>query len=235
MKTSLYREENAGQRLFSAVALAVGIMCIAVLCSRVMAQRAQGLGVEEAIHYVLTHWPIYLTVNLVILFGVMVAAIALPYRFRVPAGEPAAIGMQRFKLNRLVITLCMLPLLTLLLEKIVSHAMSGTLRGLNALVYLGCAITLLLGTVWQWVSHPTPERLHALATGDTSRINDERMQMLRGTVAYHTLCISLGVLIPGGMIYEMIFLGIWPIHTLILVVVTGSTLLCAWWYWNRKL
>ena len=89
--------------------------------------------------------------------------------------------------------------------------------------------------VGYWVQRPSSERLYALGTGDTSRIHDERLQQVLGKAANTTLCIFAGVLILGGLVYETLVLGVWPILTAAEFV----TLLVIWTiatsYWNRRL
>lgn len=82
---------------------------------------------------------------------------------------------------------------------------------------------------------PSPEYLHALETGDLSRVQDERAQRAGGAAAVITLNVSLPILLFGGMLYEVLFRGEWPIRTGLEVVIILLIWSLASWHWNRTL
>jgi len=91
------------------------------------------------------------------------------------------------------------------------------------------------GALLFWLRKPTPEYLHALETGDVSRVQDERAQRVGGAAAVITLNISLLILLFGGVLYEVLFRGEWPIRTGVELVIILLVWSLASWHWNRAL
>jgi len=82
---------------------------------------------------------------------------------------------------------------------------------------------------------PTPEYLHALETGDLSRVQDERAQRVGGAAAAITLNVFVPILFFGGVLYEVLVRGEWPIRTGLEVGIILLMWSLASWHWNRAL
>jgi len=82
---------------------------------------------------------------------------------------------------------------------------------------------------------PSPEYLYALETGDGSRLQDERAQRVGGAAAALTLSVSLPILFFGGVLYEVLVRGEWPIRTYLELGVILLIWGLAGRHWNRVL
>jgi hypothetical protein len=74
-----------------------------------------------------------------------------------------------------------------------------------------------------------------MGADDESRINDGRAQLVRGKAAETTLNVFALPLIVGGLVYETLVLGVWPILTGSLIVILIGALGISTSYWNRRL
>ena len=94
---------------------------------------------------------------------------------------------------------------------------------------------VVAGSLLFWLKKPTPEYLHALETGDRSRLEDERAQRVGGAAAATTLSVFWPILLVGGVLYEVLILGELPIRSAaelgIVLLVWGV----ASWHWTRAL
>ena len=91
------------------------------------------------------------------------------------------------------------------------------------------------GALLFYLRKPTPEYLHALGTGDLSRLQDERAQRVGGAAAAVTLSIVVPILFLGGVLYEVLVRGEWPIRTGVELVIVLLVWSLAGWHWNRAL
>lgn len=87
----------------------------------------------------------------------------------------------------------------------------------------------------QWRIRLDSETLYMIETGDTSRVNDERMQQLAGKSAQTTMNFFLVFLLFIVLPYETIVSGYLPRITLIEIGVLFVTLTVATNYWNRRI
>ena len=91
------------------------------------------------------------------------------------------------------------------------------------------------GALLLYLRKPSPEYLHALETGDRSRLEDERAQRVGGAAAAITLSVFVPMLLFGGVLYEVLVRGEWPIRTGLEVGVILVVWSLASWHWNRAL
>jgi hypothetical protein len=109
--------------------------------------------------------------------------------------------------------------------------------GVGQLLWWLAGITLpVIGAIfWFWRRNPEHEAYIAQSTGDEAGLNDEREQLVKGKAATSTLYALAVPAILGGMLYETLFLGTYPVFTLC----SGGIGLIIWSvsykYWNRKL
>lgn len=149
-------------------------------------------------------------------------------------GTPVETGRIAWQRLRSFVALSFAPFLLVAAGMMIYHLVTDQWQDLDWILALLFLIfsTVLVGHL---LHRPSPERLYVLGTGDDSRVNDERAQMVRGKAAESTLGISAGVLVLGGMLYETLVLGTWPILTGSLIVILIGALGISTSYWNRRL
>lgn len=102
-------------------------------------------------------------------------------------------------------------------------------------VMLAVCLSLILLSVALWQAGASSERLYAISTGDTSRVNDERMQRVQEKAALVTMYIFQAFLVFAVLPYQAIVLGHWPAVTFVEIGVILVTSIAATTYWNRRL
>ena len=205
-----------------------------LFCLRVLLARLGGASMGEALRAALSfrelaHWG-----------WIAVAASALSFVYllvirRGAGGHGTAPGAVIWRRLRRVSVVCALIMLAYVAVGSVYFLMGGDgVEGWEwiPLLLLGLFAAGALLLYWR---KPTPEYLHALETGDLSRVQDERAQRAGGAAAVITLNISLLILFFGGALYEVLVRGEWPIRTGLEVVIILLIWSLASWHWNRAL
>jgi hypothetical protein len=196
--------------------------------------RQEGLGVGAAAARALSELPRKLPP---LLLGFAIGlTLVLVFLCRKPAAAdtPVEAGKIAWRRLQVWIGLSFAPILLIAAAMMIYHLATGQWQDLDwiAAVLFVIFSTVLVG---QLLHRPSPERLYVLGTDDDSRVNDERAQAVKGKAAETTLGIFTGILILGGILFETLVLGSWPILTGSLVVVLVGTLMVATSYWNRRL
>lgn len=155
---------------------------------------------------------------------------------RPTAEAPDAIdaGRAHWKRMRLFCTILLVPEIIFF----TTGLLYGLTRGQwDASHWPAVVMLFILGAllVWYWMSPPPKrEQLYALGTGDTSRVNDEREQMLTGKAAFTTFMIVIIVIGFGGSLYELFITGNTPWRANIAVGMIFMIYKVSRWYWARK-
>ena len=156
---------------------------------------------------------------------------------RPTAEAPDAIdaGRTRWKRMRLFCTILLVPEIIFFTTGLLYGLTRGQWDASHWPV-VGVLCMMVASLVWYWVSPPPKrERLYALGTGDTSRVNDEREQMLTGKAAFTTLMIVIIVIGFGGSLYEAFITGNIPWRANIAVGMIFLIYKVSRWYWARKI
>jgi len=200
-----------------------------------MQARQQGVGIygalRSALHGLWGSLPFLLLWCLVVTVFLLVV-----YARDVPAAKtPAAAGRARWHRLRVVVAIGVIPFLLLAPGVMLYHLATGQWQQDIDLLFAGMWVISAAVFFAFWRDRPGPERLHALETGDPSRVNDERMQQVQGKAAQITIIVFLGLLVFVGVPSETIVAGNWPV----IIFVEIATLLIVWAaataYWNRRL
>ena len=150
------------------------------------------------------------------------------------ADTPVEAGKIAWRRMQVWVGLSFAPVLLIAAAMMSYHLATGQWQDLD---WIAAVLFVIFGTVL--VGHvlhrPDAERLYVLGTGDESRVNDERTQAVRGKAAQSTLNVFAGFLVLGGMLYETLVLGTWPILTGSAVIALICILGIATSYWNRRL
>lgn len=196
--------------------------------------RQEGLGVgaaaARALHELSLKLPPVLVGYAVGLFLILFALSRKPHT----AATPIEAGQAEWRRIRRWTTAGMAPFLVFAAGTMIYHLSTGDWQDIDWLLAVLFAI-FSVAVVGNLAHTPSPERLYALGTGDASRVNDERVQQVRGKAAQTTLSIFAAFLVFGGTLYETLVLGAWPILTGSAVVVLVSILAIATAYWNRRI
>lgn len=217
----------------------VGAMVLAMACGgiglRVLLARQSGLGPFAAVHDALVGegWQSWVVMTVVaFLMGLLVSRIYRPIDQEGTAPEEArAIGEHRWRRLRLFMTICFV----ICFVASVALSISGDFPDDHDWIAFASMFGLALVLVGYWLWRPTPDRLYVLATGDRSRVDDERAREVAGRSAFTTIRIFLVAILLGGVSYEVVVKGVWPVRSF----VEFGVLLALWslseCYWNRKL
>jgi hypothetical protein len=194
-----------------------------------------GLSATEALRSVLSNWGLLLGFLVCLGGGIPLGTLLLSHIMKVRGNTTAEVGGKRYNRMRRISTLTALSVVVLVVF-IIAHRIGQRLPlGNNEWAWLALAVFLIATTVWHWLAKPSPGRLHVIATGDPSRLIDERVMQVNGRGAYTAVYIFLVALLLGGSFYEMLFRSEWPVRTLVEVGTLFLILICTTWYWNRKL
>ncbi len=207
--------------------IALASMSFVTLAPDLLQDRQQGLGIAEALANALSRFPgrvlpIYGTFIVILAVGV---GILLSKRFSVP----------RWQRLRLLVIVASLPMVLVTLARMIYLLVvrSASWESSDGIL-VAFALAGLVMILACWRTTPSPERAYAIETGDNSRLKDERYRLVEGQAANTTLSVFLMALLFGGVLYETLVTGQWPVRTLveialICVILAGSIL-----YWNRR-
>jgi hypothetical protein len=217
------------------VLLAFCIALVLAACQALSVAHAKGLGTTEAMHDLLKHWIIVVGYTIV-MSGFMLGVAFFSYRhLNVPRNEALEVGAKRHTRTRLINTLAALLICAVAAVHVGHRLATGLPLGQDEWAWVGMATVLVAINAWQWIEKPSPERLYAIATGDASRLNDERTLQVKGRAAVFTGAVFTLALLIGGTAYESILRGEWPIRTLVELALLFVLQAIGTWYWNRKL
>ena len=226
---------RSGSRQYWIVIVVSGLVgqLYGIFCLRVLLARLGGASMSEALR---AEFPFRRPTDWVF---VAVAALAfsacLLFIRRSADGHGTAPGAVIWRRLRRVSVVCALIMLAYVAVGSVYFLMGGDgVEGWEwiPLLLLGLFAAGALLLYWR---KPTPEYLHALETGDLSRVQDERAQRVGGAAAAITLSVALPILFFGGMLYEVLVRGEWPIRTGLEVGIILLMWSLASWHWNRTL
>ena len=207
--------------------IALVSMSFGALALDLLLDRQQGLGIAEALANALSRLPgrVLPVLGMFIVVATVMVGILVSKRSSVPRWQRLRLLMIIGSLPAILVTLVRLIYLL-----VVRSARWESSDGMLAAVALVGLVMILA----YWRTPPSPERVYALETGDSSRLRDERYRLVQGQAANTTLSVFFLVLLCGGLLYEILVTGQWPVRTLvevalICVILAGSTL-----YWNRR-
>jgi hypothetical protein len=228
---------HTSSRVRSKLIAVLGV-CVTVIvymfAFEVLDARQEGMGVAAAVHSVLPHLPRMLPPILpACAVGVLFALLSFG-RQPAGAGSPIEAGRVVWRRLRFWTTVVMASLL-LMAAGVMFHDRAKGQWGALGWVFAVMFVIFTAQLIAQWVKRPSSERLYTLGTGDSSRLNDERSQQVRGKVANTTLTIFTIVLLMGGVVYETVVLGTEPVLTGAELLVLGLIWTIATIYWNRRL
>jgi hypothetical protein len=225
---------RSGSRQYWIVIVVSGLVgqLYGIFCLRVLLARLGGASMSEALR---AEFPFRRPTDWVF---VAVAALAFSACFlfirRGAGGHGTAPGAVIWRRLRLVAVIGALLALVSVALFLAAGLAGGGIEGWEwiPLLLLGLFAAGALLLYWR---KPTPEYLHALETGDHSRLQDERAQRVGGAAAAITLSIFVPILFFGGVLYEVLVRGEWPIRTGVEVGVILLVWSLASWHWNRAL
>ena len=219
--------------------LLVATGCYAILRTALLA-RQSGLGPAAALREAISGglFSMGMVLVVVVLVISMVGAILT---LRGVAGKDTsregarAAGSRLLRRHRLLLTVGGVLGIPVFTGPTVFAVLTGKELPANALLMIGNAILFAVIAAASWIVKPTPEHLHFLATGDRSRIDDERALEAKGRAAVSAIGLFVGLLLLVGVPYEVLIRGVWPVYS----VVAAGAILLLWrlcsWRWNRKL
>lgn len=218
-----------------AVVVVLLVSMYPAFCLSVLLARRGGASIGEALRTALSfrelaHWGWLPVVALALGLSVYFLVI----RRGAGGGGPAP-GAVQWRRLRLVSVIGALPLLVFAAAYLAYVLMGGEgTEGWEWIALLPLAL-VVAGSLVFWLRKPTPEYLHALETGDRSRLEDERAQRVGGAAAATTLSILWPILLFGGVLYDVLIRGELPIRSAaelaIILLIWGL----ASWHWNRAL
>lgn len=88
--------------------------------------------------------------------------------------------------------------------------------------------------IWRWFYKPDPDLVAIYTSGDTKRYNDERREFIQGQAARTVLKILIGILLTVGTLYEVIILRMWPVRTLMEIILVAFIWAFAHERWNAR-
>ena len=204
-------------------------------CLSVLLARQGGASVGEALRRALSfrelaHWGWLPVVALAL--GLSVYLLFIRGGAEGGGTAPGAVQWRRLRLVSVIGALPLLLFVAAYLAYLLTVGEGGEGWEWIALLPLGLVVA---GSLLFWLRKPTPEYLHALETGDRSRLEDERAQRVGGAAAATTLSVFWPMLLFGGVLYEVLFRGEWPIRTGLEVGIILLIWGLASWRWNRAL
>ncbi|MCJ7752550.1 MAG: hypothetical protein MUQ65_15915 [Armatimonadetes bacterium] len=206
-----------------------------IFCLRVLLARLGGASMSEALR---AEFPFRRPTDWVFVVVAASALVGSVYSVFIRRGAdghgtaPGAVIWRRQRLLPVIVALLALVCAAAYLASMLAGG--GGTEGLGWMYFLLPGL-LVAGALLLYVRKPTPEYLHALETGDHSRLQDERAQRVGGAAAAITLSIFVPILFFGGVLYEVLFRGEWPIRTGLEVVIILLVWSLASWHWNRAL
>jgi hypothetical protein len=220
-------------------AAAIVVICLlsqlyGLFCLRVLLARLGGASIAEALRAALCFRAPADWAYVVVAASAVVGSVGFLF-IRRGAGRhgtaPGAVIWRRLRLVAVIGALLAVAAVALFLAAGLAGGGIGGWEWMCLLpIGLMAAVVLLV-----YGRKPTPEYLHALGTGDLSRLQDERAQRVGGAAAATTLTVALPILFFGGTLYEVLFRGEWPIRTGLEVVIILLVWSLASWHWNRAL
>ncbi|GEM_PF-1928118 len=184
-----------------------------LFCLRVLLARRGGASIGEALRAALPFYGPADWVFVVVAASAAVGSVYAVFIRRGAGGDGTAPGAVIWRRLRRVSVICALIILAYVAVHSVYFLMGGD--GVEGWEWM-CLLPLGLfaaGALLSYRKKPTPEYLYALETGDLSRLHDERAQRVGGAAAAITLNVFLPILLFGGVLYEVLFRGEWPIRT----------------------
>ena len=225
---------RSGSRQYWIVIVVSGLVgqLYGLFCLRVLLARLGGASMSEALR---AEFPFRRPTDWIF---VAVAALAFSACFlfirRGAGGHGTAPGAVQWRRLRLVAVIGALLALASVALFLAAGLAGGGIEGWEWMCLLPLGL-FAAGALLFYLRKPTPEYLHALETGDHSRLQDERAQRVGGAAAAITLSIFVPVLLFGGILYEVLVRGEWPIRTgvelCIILLIWGL----AGRHWNRAL
>lgn len=94
-----------------------------------------------------------------------------------------------------------------------------------ALLWAGYAFFV----IYRFFMKPDKDMIKAYETGDESRFNDERQQLIGGKSAVSTLYALIAIIFFAGFLFDILVTRIWPLRSL-----TEIILIVVIWYVNSR-
>ena len=221
-------------------AVAIVVICAlselyGLFCLRVLLARLGGASMGEALRAALSFrapadWP-----YVVVAASAVVGSVFFLFIRRGAGGHGTAPGAVQWRRLRFAgVTGALLALVYVAVHSVYFLMGGDGVEGWEWMCLLPIGL-LAAGALLFYRRQPTPEYLHALETGDLSRVQDERAQRVGGAAAAITLSVALPILFFGGMLYEVLVRGEWPIRTGVELVIVLLVWSLAGWHWNRAL
>lgn len=184
----------------------------------------------EAWHKCITQLP-----GMIFGFAISASIIYLILGQSIPTAKTSLeAGLIRWRRMRIFGMISLMPVFIFSLGMMIYHMTLGRWLDFDWLLLLVLFVSVIL-LIRTWTYTPESEHLYAMETGDTTRMNDERMQQIQYKAAQTTLPVFMGILILVGIPYEAIVIGRWPVLTLIDFGVLFIIWTAATTYWNKKL
>ncbi len=146
------------------------------------------------------------------------------------AGSPVEDGIIIWQHRRILFTIIGVPPLITFFVLLYHQTVAGNVSWST----MALCVFETFWLIYMWIK-PNPEKLYVMSTGDTSRINDEHTQEVKGKAAVTTLDILWRALLSGGILYEMAVLGTWPVRTAVAILIISLTQGIATRYWDKRL
>lgn len=207
------------------------------ICLRVLLARQEGLSTGAAVRTVLSfrelaHWGV---VPVVVMALAVLLYVLIIRRVTAGPGTAAAPGAVQWRRLRLVVTIGVFPFVAFVAARLLYLLVTGGAVEESDWIAIGLGVFFGALVAGYWIIKPAPEYLYALETGDRSRMDDERAERVRGRSAVTTLSIFAVALFLGGVLYEVLVQGAWPIRSSselgLILLIWGL----ASRYWNRAL
>lgn len=212
------------------------VMLVTNITRSAMAVRREGMDFFPALWTGLCHAILYFPATLV---GLSIGFLAIMFiqNRKIPEGTPPVeAGQIRYQRRRIfgMIGLGMTLLLTAVFT-VLSYKQGNEHFERDAPLLIG--LTIIAALILFFISsiRPTREGYYALETGDTSRMNDERMQTVTGKGANTAIYIFLAFLALVMLPYQAIASGHLPIETLVEIGVLLIVQIACFNYWNNKI
>lgn len=206
-----------------------------LFCLRILLARLGGASMGEALRAALPFQGPADWAFLVVAASAVVGSVGFLFVRRGAGGHGTAPGAVIWRRLRRVSVICALLALVSVALFLAAGLAGGVIEGWEWIPLLLIGLVAAAWALLFYLRKPTPEYLHALGTGDLSRVQDERAQRAGGAAAVITLNISLLILLFGGMLYEVLVRGEWPIRTGVEVGIILLVWSVAGWHWNRAL
>lgn len=225
---------NRPSLITPAVSTLIGLFFAAIFTALPDLQRGKDFG--PALRQVLTSPGYWTGLGIGLIVIIFMVWLVIPFFFGWIRRNEGSREGDVWKRYRLVTTIGMVVFLVGTAIAYTHKMLSGETVGPDQCVFIGAiAAAYLALLIYLWAVKPSSEKVRAIESGDSSRLVDERYQLVQGRSAVTTVYSMMLIILTGGGLYDVIVTRMWPARSLVEVILIFVIWNIAYAGWNKKL